>query len=123
MVRPVHVEIVGAPVSCGPEVKDTWRELAGWVAGQLDRRYGDAVKVEYHDLFDRDCPPLPPDAELPLVMVDGDVLTSGGKLSVPNIRRAVEALGVRPRAPGQASVPEEGVSARATAESAPGTSR
>jgi disulfide oxidoreductase YuzD len=121
MVRSVRVAIVGAPVSCGPEVKDVWRELSGWVAGQLDRRYGDAVRVEYYDLFDPRCPPMPPDAQLPLVMLNGEVLTSGGKLSLPMIRRAVEALGVRPRASGQGST--DGVSARATAESAPGTSR
>lgn len=94
MVTPVRVTIVGAPVSCGAEVKDTWRELSEWVAGQLRRRYGEAVRVQYHDLFDASCPPLPPDASLPLVMVNGEVLTSGGKLSLPLIRRAVEALGV-----------------------------
>lgn len=91
MVTAVRVAIVGAPVSCGDEVKDTWRELARWVAAQLRRRYGDSVRVEYHDLFDPECPPLPPDAQLPLVMVDGEVLTSGGKLSLPLIRRAIDA--------------------------------
>ncbi|HEX9123918.1 MAG TPA: hypothetical protein VF984_11285 [Actinomycetota bacterium] len=100
MVRPVRVTIVGAPVACGAEVKDTWRELSQWVAGQLHRRYGDAVLVEYYDLFDPGCPPLPPDAELPLVLLNGEILTSGGKLSVPSIRRAVEALGVTPGLPG-----------------------
>lgn len=123
MVRPVRVAIVGAPASCGSEVKDVWRELSGWVAGQLGRRYGDAVLVDYHDLFDLDCPPMPSDAQLPLVTVNGEVLSSGGKLSLPTIRRAVEALGVTPWASGQPSDPEDGVSARATAESAPGTSR
>jgi disulfide oxidoreductase YuzD len=96
MVTPVRVSIVGSPVSCGDEVKDTWRELAAWAAAQLRRRYGDAVALEYHDLFDPDCPSLPRDAELPLVLVDGRVLSSGGKLSMPLIRRAVEAAGVAP---------------------------
>jgi disulfide oxidoreductase YuzD len=103
VVTPVHVAIVGAPVSCGAEVKDTWRELSLWIADQLRRRYGDAIRVDYHDLFDPDCPALPPDAELPLVTVDGEVLTSGGKLSLPRIRRAVEALGATPRAPESSS--------------------
>ena len=91
LVTAVRVAIVGAPVSCGNEVKDTWRELARWVAAQLRRRYGDSVRVEYHDLFDPECPPLPPDAQLPLVMVNGEVLTSGGELSLPLIRRAIDA--------------------------------
>jgi hypothetical protein len=93
VVRPIPVTIVGAPVSCGAEVKNTWRELAEWAATQLRHRYGDAISVEYHDLFDPDCPPLPQDAQLPLVMVDGRVISAGGKLSLPLIRRAVEAAG------------------------------
>jgi disulfide oxidoreductase YuzD len=94
MVTPIRLVIVGAPVSCGAEVKDTWRGLAEWVAGQLSQRYGDAVRVQYHDLFDPDCPSLPRNSQLPLVIVNGEVLSSGGKLSVPLIRRAVEAAGV-----------------------------
>jgi hypothetical protein len=95
MVKAVEVVIVGAPEACGVEVKDTWRDLSGWVGGQLQHTYGDAVRVVYFDLFEPGCPPLPPDAaELPLVLVDGKVLTSGGKLSVPLIRRAVEAARV-----------------------------
>jgi disulfide oxidoreductase YuzD len=94
MVNPVDVVIVGASIACSDGVKDTWRELAAWVTAQLERRFGDQVRVAYHDLFDPACPPLPPDATLPVVLVDGEVLSSGGKLSVPLIRRAVEARGV-----------------------------
>ncbi|MGZ8571202.1 MAG: hypothetical protein ACXWW5_03150 [Actinomycetota bacterium] len=93
-MKPVDVVIVGAPIACTDGVKDTWRELAGWVAAQLEQHFGDQVRVTYHDLFDPACPPLPPDATLPVVLVDGEVLSSGGKLSVPLIRRAVEARGV-----------------------------
>ena len=50
-------------------------------------------RSSYHDLFDVGCPPLPPGASLPLVLVNGEVLTNGDKLSLPLIRRAVEALG------------------------------
>lgn len=100
MVRAVEVVIVGAPVACGTEVKDTWRELSAWVEGQLQHTFGDAVRVVYFDLFERDCPPLPPSAgELPLVLVDGKVVVSGGKLSVPLIRRAVEAARDVPSTP------------------------
>ena len=96
---PIHVEIVGAPVSCGADVKDTWRELSGWIAGQLRRRYGDAVQVEYHDLFDVGGPTIPAEVSLPMILINGEVLTNGGKISLPLIRRAIEALGARPEAP------------------------
>lgn len=95
----ILVTIVGAPVSCGGEVKDTWRELTEWTAAQLRHRYGAAVAVEYHDLFDPAGPALPHDAKLPLVIVDGQVLSSGGKISLPRIRRALEAVGVAPDVP------------------------
>jgi hypothetical protein len=31
-------------------------------------------------------------AQLPLVLVDGDVLSSGGKISIPVLRRRIEEL-------------------------------
>ena len=92
MVMQVSVVIVAAPIACGPGVRDTWRQLSSWVAGQLQHAYGETVDVQYFDIFEAGCPPLPPDAgELPLVLVDGRMVSSGGKLSVPLIRRAVEA--------------------------------
>jgi hypothetical protein len=92
MSEPVIVTIVGAPVACQEGVKDTWRGVATWAAGQLEAQFGDAVQVKYYDLFDEDCPPLPPMAQLPLVVVNGESLTSGGKISVPLIRRRVAEL-------------------------------
>jgi disulfide oxidoreductase YuzD len=96
MSAPALVQIVGAPVACIEGVKDTWREVAAWAADQLARRFGESVRVDYLDLFDPACPPLPPDAQLPLVLVNGEVLSSGGKISVPAIRRRIEALGLIP---------------------------
>ena len=63
------IQIVGAPVACADGVKDTWRDLAGWLAGKLRAQYGTAVSVTYYDLFDPGCPTLPPDTQLPLVLV------------------------------------------------------
>ena len=91
MSGPIHIQIVGAPIACKEGVKDTWREVAGWAEGQLKVRFGDAVQVKYYDLFDAECPPVPEDARLPLIMADGTVVSSGGKISVPALRRAVEA--------------------------------
>jgi hypothetical protein len=94
MNAPVVVQIIGAPVACADGVKDTWREVAAWAAGQLRGHFGDSVHVDYYDLFDPACPTLPPDAQLPLVLIDGEVLSSGGKIAIPAIRRRVEALGL-----------------------------
>ncbi len=90
------VEIVGAPVSCAGGAKDTWREVADWAARQLRLRFGEQVRVQYYSLFDLACPPLPPDAQLPLVLVDREVLSSGGKVAVPAIRKRLESLGLAP---------------------------
>jgi hypothetical protein len=92
------VHIIGAPVACAEGVKDTWRDVAKHTADQLIARFGDCVQVQYFDLFDPDCPALPAGAQLPLVIIEGGVLSSGGKISVPAIRKRIEALGVRPNA-------------------------
>ncbi len=96
MTMPIVVHIIGAPVACAEGMKDTWREVAAWAAGQLAARFSGSVRVDYFDLFDPACPPLPPGAQLPLVLVNGEVLSGGGKISVPAIRRRLEALGLRP---------------------------
>lgn len=36
------IQIIGSPVACADGVKDSWRELAGWIAGKLRERYGTA---------------------------------------------------------------------------------
>lgn len=94
MITPVVVQIVGAPVACTEGVKDSWREVTAWAANQLGTRFGDAVRVEYYDLFDPACPALPPDTQLPLVLVNGDVLSRGSKISIPAIRKRLESLGL-----------------------------
>lgn len=88
----VLVQIVGAPVACSEGTKDSWREVSHWVAGQLRVRFGDRVQVKYYNLFDVDCPPLPTDALLPLVLIEGEVVSSGGKVSVSLLRKKLEAL-------------------------------
>ncbi len=92
------VQIIGAPVACAEGVKETWRDIAQHAADQLKTRFGEAVCVQYFDLFDPACPALPDGAQLPLVMIDGEVLSSGGKISVPAIRQRIEAHGVESHA-------------------------
>ncbi len=92
-MTPIAVHIIGAPVACAEGVKETWRDIAQHAADQLKTRFGEAVCVQYFDLFDPACPALPTGAQLPLVMIDGEVLSSGSKISVPAIRKRLEALG------------------------------
>ena len=86
------MQIIGAPIACKDGVKDSWREVAAWTAGQLKMRFGESVQVKYYDLFDANCPPIPAGAKLPLVLVNAEVLSSGGKISVPAIRKRIEAF-------------------------------
>jgi len=84
MDAPLSIHIVGAlTAACGEGVTDTWRGLSEWTAQQLAARFGSAVHVTYFDLLDPSCPPLPPDAQLPLVLVNGEVLSSGVRFRSP----------------------------------------
>lgn len=88
----VLVQIVGAPVACAEGTKESWRDVSNWVSGQLRTRFGDRVRVKYYNLFDVDCPPMPAEAQLPLVLIEGEVVSSGGKISVSLLRKKLEAL-------------------------------
>lgn len=92
MSEPIRVQIIGAPIACKEGVKDTWREIAEWASGQLHQRFGEGVQVQYFDLLDPACPPMPPGAQLPLVLVNAEVLSSGGKISIPRIRSKIEVI-------------------------------
>jgi hypothetical protein len=92
MSKPVLVQIVGAPIACKEGVKDSWRELSAWTAGQLKTYFGEAVQVKYYDLFDADCPPVPVGSQLPLVLVNNEAAISGGKISIPIIRSKISAI-------------------------------
>jgi len=92
MSKPVLVQIVGAPIACKDGVKDSWREVSAWAAGQLRTYFGDDVQVKYYDLFDADCPPVPIGSELPLVFVNNEVVISGGKISIPVIRSKITSI-------------------------------
>jgi hypothetical protein len=94
MSGPAIVQIVGAPVACADGVKETWRDIAALTGDQLRRRFGEVVQVEYFDLFDPACPPVPPGSQLPLVFINGELFSSGGKISVPAIRKQLEVLGL-----------------------------
>jgi hypothetical protein len=87
-----QVKIVAAPVACKDGIQDTWRDVAEWAEGQLKARFGDQVEVQYFDLFDLQCPAIPPDSQLPVVLVDDRCISSGGKISISLIRRTIEEM-------------------------------
>ncbi|GAB4446201.1 MAG: hypothetical protein OHK0041_04680 [Anaerolineales bacterium] len=91
-MQTVFVQIIGAPIACKDGVKDSWREVAAWAARQLQARFGEDVQVRYYELFDADCPSMPAGAQLPLVLVNGEVTISGGKIAIPVIRRKIESM-------------------------------
>ena len=88
------VQIIGAPVVCSEGYIDTWREVAEWASEQLKALYGDSVKVAYFDLFDPACPALPSNAQLPLVLINNQLVINGGKISIPLIRKRLLEMGV-----------------------------
>ena len=88
----ISIQIIAAQVACSEGLKDTWRETAVWAGGQLRQRFGETVLVQYYDLFDPTCPRLPDGAQLPLVLINGEILSSGGKISIPAIRRKIESI-------------------------------
>lgn len=92
MNKSVLVQIVGAPIACKEGVRDSWREVSAWAAGQLKTYFGDAVQVKYYDLFEADCPPVSTGSQLPLVLVNNEVVISGGKISIPVIRNKINAI-------------------------------
>lgn len=94
MKTPAVIQIIGSPVACQQGVKDTWREVAEWASQQLHSLFGDAVLVEYFDLFSEVLPALPDGAQLPVVIVEGEVISTGGKISIPSIRKKLEELGL-----------------------------
>jgi len=91
-MQTIIVQIISAPIACKDGVKDSWRDVAKWATDQVKGHFGEEVDARYFDLFDADCPPIPVNAQLPLVLVNGEVLSSGGKISVPAIRRKIESV-------------------------------
>jgi hypothetical protein len=90
------VLIMGTPPTSGCAPGKTWRAAAGYVGERLDGRFGGSVRFAYVELFSPEMyehPELEPlvatGSPMPLVLVDGELRFSGGKLNVTAIERAV----------------------------------
>lgn len=94
----VPVLVFAAPdASCAPG--HTWRGITAFVGARLRHRFGDQVSVEHVELFSARSFEFPDalaaiqrGASLPMVMVDGRLVSSGGKLSERAIAHAVETV-------------------------------
>lgn len=103
MDHPIPVRIFGVPTACATGVTDAWRKVAVWARRQLTARFGEQVSVQYYDLFSPEIDRFPEvmalmaagQGQVPLVLVDGELLSSGDKVSVPAIRRRLEAMGLQ----------------------------
>ena len=102
---PFVVRIFGTPVACKDGIRDAWRRTASFVGNALQVRFGYQVKSEYYDLFSPDMERFPQvlalvangQGRIPLVFIGDKLLSSGGTISIPDIRRRLEALGLQMR--------------------------
>jgi len=95
----VTVRVFAAPdASCGHG--PTWSSATAFMATRLRRRFSDQVVVEHVEMFTARSFEFPDvltaiqgGSPLPIVVVDGRIVSEGGKLPEPIIGRAVaEAL-------------------------------
>jgi len=105
MEQRVTVRIFGTLTACREGTVDAWRDTTAFARHALSKRFGDQVAVEYYDLFSPEMDRFPQvvalvaagQGHVPLIFVDGELLSSGGKVSVPDIRRRLEAIGLKPQ--------------------------
>lgn len=94
----VSVRVFAAPdASCGHGEK--WSTATAFIAARLKHRFGDAVVAEHIEMFSRRSFEFPEvlaaveaGGALPIVVVDGRIVSQGGKLSHQIIREAVASL-------------------------------
>jgi len=96
----VVVRIFGTLAACSTGVTDGWRDTAMMIGRQLVGRFGDQVVVEYFDLFGPEMDSFPAvltavsrdGLTLPLVYINDELFSSGGKINGPAIRRRIQTL-------------------------------
>ena len=90
------VLVLGLPPAAGCAPGKTWRAAAEYLRTRLVARFGSAVRFAYADLFSAEMGEHPEletlvaeGTPLPIVLIDGRLRFSGGKLDVTAIERAV----------------------------------
>ena len=101
MTDPARARIEVVAVSAGACAgKPTWETATGLLRRQLQRRFGEGVSVEYIELFSPRSLELPEilqgigdeSLRLPVVLVNGEVHSSGTKLNEGAIARSVALI-------------------------------
>jgi hypothetical protein len=100
---PVVVHIFGTLTACKEGTTDAWRRIAAFARSALRARFGERVEVEYHDLFSSEMDRFPEvlalmaggQGRIPLVSVGKELLSSGGNVSIPDMRRRLESLSLQ----------------------------
>ena len=90
----VSVRIVGAT--------DAWQGAADYARRRLKRAFGPHVQVEYCTAFSPEISRFPQalalvrlgNAPLPLIFIGDELFSTGGKISIPDISRRLETLGL-----------------------------
>ena len=96
----IVVRIFGTLTACSTGRTDAWRDTAMMIGKQLRERFADQVVTEYFNLFGPEMDRFPDvlaavsqdGLTLPLVYVNDELFSSGGKINGPAIRRRIEAL-------------------------------
>ncbi len=92
-----RVLVVGYPASAGCPPEKTWRAAASILEQRLRGRFAGAIDFAYVDLFSREMAQHPEVEAMvasgiaipPIVLIDGVLASSGGKLNLSAIERAV----------------------------------
>jgi hypothetical protein len=78
----------------------TWAEAVKFIRDRLNRRFNGRVAVDHVEIFSQRSFEFPAvleaiqrGAALPIVQVEGEIVSQGGKLSESRIARAIEAHG------------------------------
>lgn len=97
MADAVTVQVFAAPdASCGD--RNTWSAATAYIRARLRQRFGDRVVVEHIEIFTARSfefanvlAAIQRGSPLPIVAIDGRIVSEGGKLAEGPITRAVNA--------------------------------
>jgi disulfide oxidoreductase YuzD len=94
------IRIFGAPTACSGGVSDGWRSAGLAIGGRLVQWFGEQVHFEYVDLLKPEMDRFPRVVErisserlqLPIVFIEDELFSAGGKINGPGLRRRVEEM-------------------------------
>jgi disulfide oxidoreductase YuzD len=100
MLLMMTVRIFGTLAACAAGTTNAWRDTAMMISRQLREHFGNQVTVEYFDVFGAEMgrfhdvlAQVSRDGlTVPLVYINDELFSSGGKINGPAIRRHIEAL-------------------------------